>query len=130
MSKFELISLWPAPTTVRDIARLVGFGQFYSSFIPNFEIMIGPLHEVMKANYPTPITPAIWTPAAEASWQSIKSAILSDPCLMRYDHRKLTILRTDFSSAVSDTLCASPIMMLIRSRPCIAACLAMDLVIS
>ncbi len=31
MSKFELISLWPAPATVRDVARLVGFGQFYSS---------------------------------------------------------------------------------------------------
>ena len=96
MSKFELLAAWPDPLTVRDVARLVGFGQFYSSFIPNFEILISPLREVMKAEYPTPITDATWPSEAKEAWDSIKQAIVSDPCLMGYDHRKLTVLRTNF----------------------------------
>ena len=99
MSKFELIRSWPDPTTVRDIAKLVGFGQFYSSFIPNFELLIGPLREVMKLDYTEPITPQIWTPSVAGSWTGIKESILGDPCLARFDHRKLTVLRTDFSAA-------------------------------
>ena len=98
MSKFELLSAWPDPLTVRDVARLVIFGQFYSSFIPNFEILITPLSAVMKAEYPTPITDANWNADAKEAWDAVKAAIVSDPCLMRYDHRKLTVLRTDFSA--------------------------------
>lgn len=60
--------------------------------------MITPLREVMKADYPTPITADNWPQEAEAAWSAIKDAIMSDPCLMRYDHRKLTVLRTDFSA--------------------------------
>ena len=99
MSKFELIRTWPDPLTVRDVAKLVGFGQFYSSFLPNFELLIGPLREVMKLDYTEAITPQIWTPAVAASWNGIKESILGDPCLARFDHRKLTVIRTDFSAA-------------------------------
>lgn len=99
MSKFELIRSWPDPLTVRDVAKLVGFGQFYSSFLPNFELLIGPLREVMKLDYTEPITPQIWTPAVAASWNGIKESILSDLCLVWFDHRKLTVIWTDFSTA-------------------------------
>jgi hypothetical protein len=30
--------------------------------------------------------------------EDLKGAILSDPCIQRFDHRKLIVLRTDFSS--------------------------------
>jgi hypothetical protein len=38
MSKHQLFEHWPQPETVRDIAKLIGFAQFYSKFIPNFEL--------------------------------------------------------------------------------------------
>ena len=34
---------------------------------------------------------------AQAALDDMKEAILSDPCLLRFDYRKLIVLRTDFS---------------------------------
>ena len=45
MSKFELIKAWPKPQIVRDVASFVGFGQFYSSYIPFYEMRISRLQE-------------------------------------------------------------------------------------
>ena len=36
MSKNQLLQHWPTPIIVRDVAKLVGFMQFYSRFIPHF----------------------------------------------------------------------------------------------
>jgi hypothetical protein len=43
MSKHQLLKHWPQPETVRDVAKLVGFAQFYSKFIPQFKLRIAPL---------------------------------------------------------------------------------------
>lgn len=97
MSKRDLIKHWPKPVTVRDVAKFIGFGQFYSRFIPNFEIEIKPLRSILKHEYTAPID-NLWDDAASSAWTFIQTSILDDPCLMRFDHRKLTIIRTDFSA--------------------------------
>jgi hypothetical protein len=38
MSKHQLLEHWPQPEIVSDVAKLVGFAQFYSKFIPQFEL--------------------------------------------------------------------------------------------
>ena len=38
----------------------------------------------------------LWTEEAKHAFTDMHHAILSDPCLHRYDHRKLLVLRTDF----------------------------------
>jgi hypothetical protein len=43
MSKHQLLKHWPQPEIVHDIAKLVGFAQFHSKFIPHFELQIVPL---------------------------------------------------------------------------------------
>ena len=48
MSKHDLLQTWPDPATVRDVAKFVGFGQFYSRFILHFELLIQPLRTIMK----------------------------------------------------------------------------------
>jgi hypothetical protein len=58
-------------------------------------VRILPLRKIMKDNYMSTIGSA-WTPAANAAFEEMRQAILSDPCLRRYDHRKLLILCTDF----------------------------------
>ena len=44
-----------------------------------------------------PVTPH-WTTAAQESFEDIKQSILSDPCLMRFNHQRLIVLCTDFLS--------------------------------
>ena len=40
----------------------------------------------------------LWTEEAKHAFTDMRHAILSDPCLRRYDHRKLLVHRTDFSA--------------------------------
>ncbi len=88
---------WPAPELVRDVAKLNGFEQFYSRFIPNFEIRAEPSRRICKQEYTEPVA-AYWTPEAEGAWEDLKEAIVLDPCIQQFDYRKLCVLCTDFSS--------------------------------
>lgn len=97
MSKHQLLEHWPDPLIVRDVAKLVGFAQFYSQFLPHFVCRITRLREILKEEYTLDITP-FWNDAAVAEWKDIKTALLADPCIGRYDHRKLLVIRTDFSA--------------------------------
>jgi hypothetical protein len=51
----------------------------------------------MTNEYTDPVCP-YWSLDAQAAFQDIRSALLSDPCLKRYDHCLLLVLRTDFST--------------------------------
>jgi hypothetical protein len=42
MSKHQLLEHWPQPEIIQDVAKIVGFAQFYSKFIPQFELRISP----------------------------------------------------------------------------------------
>ncbi len=97
ISKHKLLRHWPVPETVRDVASFVGFLQFYSNFIPHFEIRALPLRDIMKREY-TEAVGELWTNDASRAFEELKQSILTDPCLCRFDHRKLTVLRTDFSA--------------------------------
>ncbi len=96
MSKHQLLVHWPQPEFVRDVAKIVGFAQFYGKFIPQFEIQIAPLRDLItKLEYTEPVAPH-WTTAAQDSFDDIKHAILSNPCLNHFDHNRLIVLRSDF----------------------------------
>ena len=97
MSKHQLLRTWPDPLIVRDIASLIGFAIFYSSFIPHFEVRAKRLREITKLVYLEPVAPH-FDEAARAEWEDIKCALLSDHCMMRFDYRKRLFLRTDFSA--------------------------------
>jgi hypothetical protein len=95
-SKHTLHQTWPPPELVHDVAKFIGFAQFYSRFIHHFEICIAPLCKLTKLEYTESVAPH-WTPAAQAALDDMKEAILSDPCLLGFDYQKLIVLRTDFS---------------------------------
>jgi hypothetical protein len=50
-SKHTLLQTWPLPELVRDVAKFIGFAQFYSRFIHHFKICIAPLRELTKLKY-------------------------------------------------------------------------------
>ena len=97
MSKHELLKTWPQPVIVRDIAKFVGFILFYSRYITHCEIRLEPLRDLMQHEY-TESLEGLWTDKAQASMDDLKKSVLDDPCLKRYDHRKLLVLMTDFSA--------------------------------
>jgi hypothetical protein len=70
-SKRMLLKTWPAPEFFRDVAKFIGFAQFYSRFIPNFEMRAAPLRILIKGEYTNPIAQH-WTPAAEDAWNNLK----------------------------------------------------------
>jgi hypothetical protein len=96
-SKHGLLETWPAPELVRNGAKFISFAQFYSRFIHNFELCIAPLCKLTKHKYTNPVAP-LWTEAAQKAFGDMKLAIISDPCLQQINHRKLVVLRTDFST--------------------------------
>ncbi len=97
MSKHDLLRHWPIPEFVRDVASFVGFLQFYSNFIPHFEVRALPLRKIMKREY-TKAVGNMWTVDANRAFNKLKQSVLSNPCLSWFDHHKLTVLRTDFSA--------------------------------
>jgi hypothetical protein len=98
MSKHQLLQHWPQPKTVYDVAKIIVFAQFYSKFIPHFELQIAPLCALTtKFEYTKSIAPH-WSAPAQAAFDDIKQAILSDPCLKRFNHQHLIVLRTNFLS--------------------------------
>jgi hypothetical protein len=97
-TKHHFLQSWPHPEIVWDIAKFIGFAQFYSAYIHHFELRIAPLREItIKSEYTDPVGP-LWSDAAQRSMDDVKDAILSNPCLMRFNHNRLVILRKDFSS--------------------------------
>jgi hypothetical protein len=97
MSKHQLFQHWLMPIIVCDVAKFVGFMQFYSRFIPHFEVRIMPLRDILHKDYLSTLG-LLWTKAAKAAFDKMCQAILADPCLRQYNHHKLLVLRTDFSA--------------------------------
>ena len=91
MSKHQLLRTWPDPLIVRDIASLIGFAIFYSSFIPHFEVCTKRLHEITKLVYSEPVA-RHFDKDARAEWVDIKRALLLDRCMMRFDNRRFSVL--------------------------------------
>jgi hypothetical protein len=53
----------------------------------------------MKFNYTKLVVPH-WTVKAEKAFCNIQSTILANLCLMRFNHQRLVVLCTNFSSVV------------------------------
>jgi hypothetical protein len=97
-SKHQLLQSWPTPEIVRNVAKFICFAQFYGKYIHHFELRILPLHELTVKRKYTNLVAAIWMDACQRSFDDIRDVILSDPCLLRYNHNRLIILRSDFSA--------------------------------
>jgi hypothetical protein len=76
--KHWLLETWPIPEIVCDVARFIGFAQFYSKYIHHFELRVTPLWELtIKREYTNPVA-GIWTDACQRSFNDIWEAIISD----------------------------------------------------
>jgi hypothetical protein len=97
MSKHHLLDHWPKPEFVCNVASFIGVVQFYSTFVPYFEVCAKPLRDIMQHEYTSRVGD-LWTPAAAAVFDELHQWILCNPCLCCFNHRKLTLVQTDFLS--------------------------------
>jgi hypothetical protein len=51
----------------------------------------------MQLDY-TELVGNLWTSDARATFDDLRNSIFCDPCLRRFNQKRLTVLRTDFSS--------------------------------
>jgi hypothetical protein len=70
MSKHQLLQHWPMPIIMHDVAKCVGFMQFYSHFILHFEVQIMPLRDILCKDYSTMLS-LLWTKAAKATFDEM-----------------------------------------------------------
>eukprot|EP00957_Ditylum_brightwellii_P163376 12439212-Ditylum_brightwellii.AAC.1 len=96
-SKILLLQTWPLPKLVKDIARIIGFGSFYSQYMPYFETRILSLRLILLLTYDKELGSIKFGPIEQSKFKDTKKAILSCPILQRADTNKCPYLRTDFS---------------------------------
>jgi hypothetical protein len=97
-SKDALLNHWTRPTTVRDVSSFLGFGNFYSRYIPHFELRVQNLRQIIHDfGYEHNILDSEWKKSAISEFEDIRMTILSKPLLRRVSRTKRPYLRTDFS---------------------------------
>jgi hypothetical protein len=98
-SKFELVRDWITPSNATALSSFLGLVGFYSRFIPNFEQVCQPLRQLLRKYYRKPFPADAWTATHESCFATLKTAILRDPCLARFDEQLPVFLKTDWSKS-------------------------------
>jgi hypothetical protein len=90
--KCQQIKEWPTPTNAHDIQILLGFANFYRSFIPRFADICMPLTSLLSKGIEFS-----WGPAQQQALDSLKNMITSDIVKPHPDPSKQFFLETDAS---------------------------------
>ncbi|KAK3574288.1 hypothetical protein QTP86_004365 [Hemibagrus guttatus] len=95
MVKVRAVTDWPAPTTVRELQRFLGFANFYRRFIRNYSSVAGPLTSLLRGK-PKRLA---WTDQARAAFQQLKESFTSAPILRHPDPDLPFVVEVDASSS-------------------------------
>ena len=94
-SKYKLIEAWKLPQTGDNLHSFVSFCNFYSRFIPMFQMKAIPLRQLYLKHLSKQIPQMAWTPELVELFENMKKDVTSSPVLARYDSKKPTFLKTD-----------------------------------
>ncbi|KAK3531229.1 hypothetical protein QTP70_015226, partial [Hemibagrus guttatus] len=93
--KVRSVTEWPAPTTIREMQRFLGFANFYRRFIRNYSTVAGPLTSLLRGK-PKRLS---WTDQARAAFQQLKDCFTSAPILRHPDPDLPFVVEVDASSS-------------------------------
>ena len=88
--KTEAVSDWPTPASPTKVRQFLGFVSYYRRFIQNFSEIAKPLHALTHKH-----ASFGWSPETQASFDKLKSCLLSAPVLGYPDPSREFILDTD-----------------------------------
>ncbi|KAK3563159.1 hypothetical protein QTP86_016402 [Hemibagrus guttatus] len=93
--KVQAMTEWPAPTSVRELQRFLGFTNFYRRFIRNYSSVAGPLMSLLRGK-PKKLT---WTDQARTAFQQLKNCFTTAPILRHPDPDLPFVVEVDASSS-------------------------------
>ncbi|KAK3520019.1 hypothetical protein QTP70_010855 [Hemibagrus guttatus] len=93
--KVQAVTEWPAPTSVRELQRFLGFANFYRRFIRNYSSVAGPLTSLLRGK-PKKLT---WTDPARSAFQQLKNCFTTAPILRHPDPDLPFVVEVDASSS-------------------------------
>jgi len=89
-SKVTAVTIWPTPSSVKELRGFLGLAGYYRKFVKNFGILAKPLNELLKKN-----SIFRWLPHHEQSFRALKSALSSAPVLSLPNFSKTFSIETD-----------------------------------
>ncbi|KAK3506816.1 hypothetical protein QTP70_029068, partial [Hemibagrus guttatus] len=81
VGKVRAVTEWPAPATVRELQRFLGFVNFYRRFIRSYSSVASPLMSLLRGRSKK----LTWTDQAQAAFQQLKSCFIMAPILRHPD---------------------------------------------
>ncbi|KAK3532190.1 hypothetical protein QTP86_009293 [Hemibagrus guttatus] len=94
-NKFRAVTEWPAPATVRELQRFLGFANFYRRFIRNYSSVAAPLTSLLRGK-PKKLD---WMDQARAAFQRLKDCFTTAPILCHPDPDRPFMVEVDASSS-------------------------------
>ncbi|KAK3534611.1 hypothetical protein QTP86_016765 [Hemibagrus guttatus] len=89
------VTEWPAPATVRELQRFLGFANFYRRFIRNYSSVAGPLTLLLRGK-PKRLA---WSDQARVAFQQLKNCFTTVPILRHPDPDLPFVVEVDASSS-------------------------------
>ncbi|KAK3507042.1 hypothetical protein QTP70_001588 [Hemibagrus guttatus] len=94
-NKVRAVSEWPAPTTIKELQRFLGFANFYRRFIRSYSSVAAPLTSLLRGK-PKKLS---WTDQARAAFQRLKDCFTTAPILCHPDPDRPFVVEVDASSS-------------------------------
>ena len=101
--KVESIREWATPRSCTEVRRFIGLANYYRRFCEGYAELAAPLTALAS-----PAAPFEWTPAAQASFESLKRALSSAPVLRTFDPARRSVLTTDASGIAVAAILTQP----------------------
>ncbi|KAK3529207.1 hypothetical protein QTP70_021434 [Hemibagrus guttatus] len=93
--KVRAVSEWPAPATIKELQRFLGFANFYQRFIQSYSSVAAPLTSLLRGK-PKKLN---WTDQAQAAFQRLKDCFTTTPILCHPDPNRPFVVEMDTSSS-------------------------------
>ncbi|KAK3574255.1 hypothetical protein QTP86_004408 [Hemibagrus guttatus] len=94
-NKVRAVSEWPAPATIKELQRFLGFANFYRRFIQSYSSVAAPLTSLLRGK-PKKLS---WTDQARAAFQRLKDCFTMAPILCHPDPDRPFMVEVDASSS-------------------------------
>ncbi|KAK3535046.1 hypothetical protein QTP70_002232 [Hemibagrus guttatus] len=91
--KVRAVTEWPAPSTVRELQRFLGFANFYRWFIRDYSSVAGPLTSLLRGK-PKKLS---WTDQARTAFLQLKERFTTAPILRHPDPELPFVVEVDAS---------------------------------
>ena len=90
--KIKVVTNWPRPSIISEVHSFLGLTGYYRRFVENFSRIASPLTQLTRK-----VTPFIWSPACESSFQELKKKLVTGRVFIVPDGSESFVIYSDAS---------------------------------